>query len=137
MDGVGAGKLGDANDLVDRKIALDRPEIAGKMRSAADLIAFVRLEAVQREFVFLGPDGHRFYAKLIGRTEHADGDFGTVGNQDLGYGQVRSPHWHRNGQCCTREEEFINFESQTEVSISADAVANQNSCTVTEISPSF
>jgi len=89
MNGIGAGQLGHADDLVDRQIALDRPEIAGKMRTAADLITLVSLEAMQREFVFLGPDGHRFYAKLVGGAEYADGDFGTVGNQDLG-----------NGQCC-------------------------------------
>ncbi|MNY78883.1 hypothetical protein D3C86_2192990 [compost metagenome] len=60
MDGVGAGKLGDADDFVDRQVALDRAEVPRQMRAAADLIAFVRLEAVQRQFVLFSPYRDRF-----------------------------------------------------------------------------
>ncbi len=87
MDRIGTGKLGDADHLVDRQIALDRPQIAGKMRAAADLIALVGLEAVQRQLVFFRPYRDRFYPELVGRAKHADGNFGTVGNKDLRYGQ--------------------------------------------------
>jgi hypothetical protein len=63
-------------------------EVAGKMRAAADLIALVRLEAVQRQLVFLCPYRDRFYAQLVGCAKDANGNFGTVGDKDL-----------RNGQC--------------------------------------
>ena len=53
MDGVGARALRDAQDLRDGEIRLDRPERALQMRPAADLVGLVRLEAVQRELVFL------------------------------------------------------------------------------------
>ncbi len=48
-----------------------------------DLVAFVGLEAMQRVFVFLGPDRHRFESQFVGRAKHADGDLGTVGDKDL------------------------------------------------------
>ena len=38
MDRVGAGQLGDADHLVDREIALDRPHVLGEMRPAPDLV---------------------------------------------------------------------------------------------------
>ena len=83
MDCIGARKLGDANDLVDRQVALDRPEVAGKMRAAPDLVAFVGLEAMERELVLLCPYRDRFQTQSIGRAEDADGNFGTVGDKDL------------------------------------------------------
>ncbi|MCY1364165.1 hypothetical protein D9M68_967860 [compost metagenome] len=96
MDGIGAGKLGDPDHLVDRQIALDRPEITREMRTAPDLIALIRLEAVQRQFVLLSPDRDRFQPQLVGRAEHADGNFGTVRNKDLRDGQVGllTGSWH-------------------------------------------
>ena len=84
MDRVGARKFGDADDLGDRQIGLDRPHILGEMRAAADLVALVRLEPVQRQLVFLGPDGDGLHAELIGGAEDADGDFGAVGDKNLG-----------------------------------------------------
>ena len=57
------------------------------MRPAADLVGFVRLEAVQRMFVLFGPDRDGLDAELVGGAEHADGDFGAVGDEDLGDGQ--------------------------------------------------
>ncbi len=64
------------------------------MRAAADLVAFIRLEAMQGKFVFLGPYGHRFETQLIGGAEYADCDFRSVGDQnfpDRLLGQGRSP----------------------------------------------
>ena len=57
------------------------------MRAAADLVGLVGLEAVQRELVLLGPDRDRLDAELVGGAEHADGDLGAVGDEDLGDGQ--------------------------------------------------
>ena len=62
-----------------------------EMRPAPDLIALVGLEAVQRIFVLLGPDGDRLQAELVGGAEDADGDFGTVGDEDLGDGHEHAP----------------------------------------------
>ena len=59
------------------------------MRPAPDLVAFVRLEAVQRIFVLLGPDRDGLEAELVGGAKDADGDFGAVGDEDLGDGQGR------------------------------------------------
>ena len=56
MDRVGARQPGDADHLLDRQIAFDRPHVAVEMRPAPDLIALVGLEAVQRIFVLLRPD---------------------------------------------------------------------------------
>ncbi len=60
MNGIGAGKLGDADHFLDRQVTLDRPEVPRQMRAAADLITFVRLEAVQRQFVLFSPYRDRF-----------------------------------------------------------------------------
>ncbi len=106
MYGVGAGELGDADHLVDRQIALDRSEVAGKVRPASDLITLVRLEAVQRQLILLSPYRDRFKPQLIGRAEDADGDFGTVGNKDLGNGQVGLLIDLDTRECCTREKNY-------------------------------
>lgn len=87
MNGVGARKLGDPDHLVDRQIAFDRPEIARQMRTTADLVALIRLEAMQRQLVLFRPDRHRFDSELVGRAEHANGYFRAIGNEYLGNGQ--------------------------------------------------
>ena len=89
MDGVGARKPGDADHLLDRQIAFDRPHVPVEMRPAPDLVAFVGLEPVQRILVLLGPDRHGFEAEFVGRAKDADGDFGPVGDEDLRDGQGR------------------------------------------------
>jgi hypothetical protein len=80
VDRVGAGLLGHADHLVDRQVALQRAELAAF--TAADLVGLVGLEAVQRELVLLGVDGDRVDAEFGCRPEHADGDFGAVGNKE-------------------------------------------------------
>ena len=99
MDRVGAGDARDAEHLLDRQVALDRPQIAVEMRAAADLITFVRLEPVQRVFIFLGPDGDSFYSKFIGRAKHANSDFRTVGDENFLDGQGFYPGlaWRSDG----------------------------------------
>jgi hypothetical protein len=38
---------------------------------------------VERLRVRIGVDGHRFDAHLAARTDHADGDLTTIGDQDF------------------------------------------------------
>ena len=89
MNGVGARQLGDADRLGDRQVAFDRSEIALQMRAAADLVALVRLEPVQRVLVLLRPDRDRPDAQFVRRAKNADGDLGAVGDEDLGDRQGR------------------------------------------------
>ena len=91
MDRVRAGDPGDAQDLLDRQIGLDRPHVLVEMRAAADLIALVRLEAVEGQLVLLRPDRHRPEPELVGGAEHANGDFGSVGDENLTDGQGTLP----------------------------------------------
>ncbi len=83
MDRVRAGRLGNPDDFRNGKIALDWSQITGQMRATPHLIALVRFEPMQRKFIFLCPYGHRFDAKLVGGAEHADGNFGSVGDKNL------------------------------------------------------
>ena len=62
-----------------------------EMRPAPDLVGLVGLEAVQRVFVLLGPDGDRLEPELVGGAEDADGDFGAVGDKDLGDRHEHAP----------------------------------------------
>ena len=77
MDGVGLRLAGDADDVGDVQIGLDRAE------ALADLIGLVGLEAVQRELVLLGEDRDRAQPQFIGGAEHADGDFRPVSDENL------------------------------------------------------
>src|SRR5262249_3939750 len=107
------------DDFVDREIALDRPHILREMRSAPDLVGFVCLEAVERILVFLGPDSDSFQSQLIGRSKDADGDFGPVGNENLG--DRHKPHPAKTNlpclakKCCTANKKGSNRET-TEIS---------------------
>ncbi len=83
MDGVGAGQFGDAQDFVDRQVAFDRAHLGIEMGASADLIGFVRLEAVQRQLVLFRPDGDGLQPQFIGRAKDANGDFGAVGDEYL------------------------------------------------------
>ena len=77
MDRVGAGHLGDADDLFDAQIGGDGAQ------PFADAVGLVRLEAMQAQLVFFGVDGDGFLPHLVGRPHDPDGDFATVGNQDF------------------------------------------------------
>ena len=77
MDRIGLRFAGDADDLGDRQIGLDRAE------TLADLVGFVGLEAVEGELVLFGEDRDRAHAQFIGRAEDADGDFGSIGDENF------------------------------------------------------
>ena len=76
MDGFDLRLFRHADDVVDVEVGLDR------LLPRADQIGFVRLEAVQREAVLVGIDGHRADAHLGGRAHDADGDFAAVGDEE-------------------------------------------------------
>ena len=77
MDRIGAAFLGHADNLRDRQIG------GNGAKALADLIRLVGLEAMQREFVFLGIDRDGLLPHLIGSPHHADGNLTPVGNQNL------------------------------------------------------
>ena len=86
MNGIHLGRLGHGDDICDGQIGLDRA-VLNRTGPRADQIGFIRLEAVQRETVFLGINRHGADAHFGGGTENADGDFGAVGDKkftDLG-----------------------------------------------------
>ncbi len=88
------GLFGDAQDVFNIQISLDR------LFAFTDEIAFIRLETVQREAVFIGINAHRAYAQFTGRAHDADGDFTTVGNQqatDFLHGLVQWGQWAQEG----------------------------------------
>ena len=78
IDGVGAGLLGDADDLVDRQIRPDR------MARLPDLIRLVGLQPVQGVAILVRIDRDRRDAHLVGGPERADRDLPAVGDQDFG-----------------------------------------------------
>ena len=80
MDRIGPGLLGSCDDRVDIQVRLDR--LAGD----ADLVRLIRLEAVQCVPVLIGVDRDRPNPQLVRRAEHADRNFGPVGNEQLGDG---------------------------------------------------
>ena len=83
MDRVRAGKLGDPDHLLDRKVAFDRAHVVVQMRPAADLIALIRLEAVERQLVFFRPDCNCLDIQFVCSAKNANGDFGTVGDKNF------------------------------------------------------
>ncbi len=85
MDGIGVGFAGDAENLGDRQIGLDRTQ------ALADLIGLVGLEPVEGELVFLGKDRDGADAELVGGAEDADRDLRSVGDENLGDGHAGLP----------------------------------------------
>jgi hypothetical protein len=75
MDRVGLGFLGDPDHLFDREIGIEGPF------ADADLIGFVRLEAVQRKLVLFGKDRKCSNSKFGCRTEHANRNFRAIGDE--------------------------------------------------------
>ena len=68
--------FGHADDVVDVEVGRDRA------LAFAHQVGLVGLEAVQREAVFLGVDRHGADIHLAGGAEHANGDLGSVGDED-------------------------------------------------------
>ncbi len=68
--------LGHPQDLGHGQIGL------GGLHRLADQVAFVRLEAMQREAVLVRVDGDGTNAQLAGRPHDADGDLAAIGYQD-------------------------------------------------------
>ena len=83
MDGIDLVLAGQGDDAVDVEIGADR------LARLADAVGLVRLEAVQGEAVFVGVDGDRADAQLVGGAEDADGDLAAVGDQQLAEGAAR------------------------------------------------
>ena len=76
VDRIDIGLPCDAQDVVDVEIRGER------LLAFADQIALVRLEAMQRQAVFLRIDRHRADVQLGGGTHHANRDFRAVRDQD-------------------------------------------------------
>ena len=74
MHGIGAGTLGDADQLFDVEIGFRRPA-AGKP------IGLVGQLDEQRVYVGIGIDCNRANAVVAAGADDADGDFATIGNQ--------------------------------------------------------
>ena len=72
IDRVGAGELCDPNDLFDREVR------AHGMAPLADLVALVRLLAVQRVAVLEGEDRYRGDAEFVGGPKGANSDLAAV-----------------------------------------------------------
>ena len=79
MNGVDLVLFCQCDQVADVEIRLDR--LAAGF--GADQERFIRLETMQREAVFVAVDGDGAQAQLRGRAKDADGDFGSVGNQQL------------------------------------------------------
>ena len=76
VDRLGAGLLGDLEDLVHREVALGG-------RAGAEQVRLVGAPDVRRVAIGLGVDRHAGDAELLERPHHADGDLAAVGDQDL------------------------------------------------------
>jgi hypothetical protein len=98
VDRVGAGQPCNADNFLDRQIAFYRPHVAGEMRPPPDLVAFIRLEAMQGVFVLFGPDRDRCQPQFVRGAKDADGDLGSIGDEDLGYWHGLTPDTGRGGE---------------------------------------
>ena len=76
---VGAGALGDREDLLDRQVG-----VAG--RGAVERVGLVGEAYEQRIAVGLGVDRDAADAGVLAGADHAHGDLSAVGDQDLGQG---------------------------------------------------
>ena len=76
MDRIDIRLAGNADDVRNVEIRPDR------FPALTHQVGLIRLEAVQRQPVFAREDAHRADIHLRGGPEHADGNFGAVGNQN-------------------------------------------------------
>ncbi len=76
MDGVGPSLEGNADDVLDIQIGVDRTS------AGAHQVALVGFGPVQREAVFLRMNGYGANAELGGGTHDANGDFTAVRDEE-------------------------------------------------------
>src|SRR5262245_45873752 len=62
---------------------------ANGLAGLADVVGLVGLEAVQCEAVLMGVDRDGADTQLVGGAENANGDFGTIGDEQLAEGLWR------------------------------------------------
>ena len=74
--------LRQRHDAFHIQVSLDRPF------AFADQIGFIRLEAMQREPVFLGVDGHRPQTQFVGGAEDADSDLAAIQSKEFFHGRT-------------------------------------------------
>ena len=91
MDKGRAALLGNRDDAVDIEIGLHRTE------AGANPIAFIGLEAVQRQLVLFRIDRDRAQAELGSGAHDADGDFTAIGDEEFFGGHAASPDRVRGG----------------------------------------
>src|SRR5207249_6367677 len=56
---------------------------SNRLTGLADGVGLVRLEAMEREAVLVGVDSHGADTELMRRPENANGNFATIGDQQL------------------------------------------------------
>ena len=78
MDAVDAVGLGERHDPLDVEVR------ANRLARLAREVGLVRLEAVERETVFMGVDSDGANAQFVRRPEDADGDFAAIGDEEFG-----------------------------------------------------
>ena len=76
MDGVGAGATGDVEDQIAAQIRFGG-------RRGSEAVRFVGLENVGSGTIGVGVDGDGGNAQLTAGAQDAQGDFATVGDEDL------------------------------------------------------
>jgi hypothetical protein len=76
MNGVGAGRFGRGDDVVDHKVALI-------CRRRTDVISLIGDADMESGAVAVGEDGDRDDIALLAGADDPDGDFAPVGDQDL------------------------------------------------------
>ena len=75
MDGIDLGPYGDADNVFDVQVGLNR-SFAG-----TNLITLVCLGDVKCKAVLVRKDGNCANAKFIRRAQHTNGDFTAIGDQ--------------------------------------------------------
>ena len=78
MDAVDTEGLGERHDPLDVEVR------ANRLARLAHQVGLVRLEAVEREAIFMGIDGDGANAQFVRRPEDADGDFAAIGDEEFG-----------------------------------------------------
>ena len=80
MNGVDLRFFGDAHDIVDIEIRLNR------LFARANQVAFIGLEAVQCKAVFGGINSDGANAHFCGSAHHANGNLASIGDKNTSNG---------------------------------------------------